>query len=293
MKKSKRKRLTWIAIAAVLFVSLTYWTLGSGPSQKPVLETAAVEFGDLTVELPAAGQVDAISVVDVGSPISGRVVSIHADFNGRVKAGQLLAEIEDDDYRATFLQAQADWKAAQAAIEVAEANVRSAIDDQGRTKAYAERAQTLFEKAKADLERNQKLLADGIVNQSAFDRIEAAYRTAKADAASADAQVLQAESRVKNARAMLDQARATADQRAARAAFAKRNLDYCRVISPVTGIVVSRNVDVGQTIAARLSAPSLFHIAEDLSRMYVYTKLDSSDVSKVQPGLKADRKSVV
>ena len=68
---------------------------------------------------------------------------------------------------------------------------------------------------------------------------------------------------------------------------AKRNMDYCQVISPVTGIVVSRNVDVGQTLAARLSAPTLFHIAEDLSRMYVYTKLDSSDVAKVQPGLKA------
>ncbi len=101
------------------------------------------------------------------------------------------------------------------------------------------------------------------------------------------AQVLQAESKVKNARAALAQAHAVADQRAARAASAKRNLDYCRVISPVTGIVVSRNVDVGQSLAARLSAPSLFHIAEDLSRMYVYTKLDSSDVAKVQPGLKA------
>ncbi len=135
MRKSKRKRLTWIAVSAALFVSLAYWTLGSGPSLKPVLETANVEFGDLTVELPATGQVDAVNVVDVGSPISGRVVAIHADFNGRVKAGQLLAEIEDLDYQATFLQAQVDWKAAQADIDVAEANVQSAIGDQGRAKA--------------------------------------------------------------------------------------------------------------------------------------------------------------
>lgn len=287
MKPKKKQRLAWMAVGAAIFIAGAYWTFGSGPSKKAVLETAAVEFGDLAVELPATGSIDAVNVIDVGAVVSGRIKALYADFNDHVKAGQLLAEIEDDDYRATYLQAAADETAARAAIETATADVQSARDDHARALAAVQRVQAFREKARLDLERNQKLVGEGIVPKAAFEQIQTAYQSARAEADSVAALAQQAASKVKGSQAAVEQARATADQRAARTAAAKRNLDYCRITSPVDGVVVSRNADAGQTVAARLQAPSLFHIAQDLTHMYVYTKLDSSDVSKVRPGLRA------
>ena len=273
--------------AIASFAPVAYWTFGSGPAKRPVLETAAVEFGDLTLELPATGSIDAVNVVDVGSPISGRIKAIYADFNDHVKAGQLLAEIEDELYRGAYLQAEADVAAARAAVEVAEANLKLARDDQVRATAYAERAEALYKDKRLYYERNQKLINEGVVDKATFEKVQAAWETARAEAASTRAAAESAASSVKGAQANIGQARATAEQRVARTSLAKRNLDYCRITSPVNGVIVSRNADVGQTLAARLQAPSLFHIAEDLSHMYVYTKMDSSDVAKVRPGMRA------
>jgi HlyD family secretion protein len=288
MKKSKKKKtLAGGILGLAVFVWAVYWTLGSGPPPRHVLETAPVEFGDLTVELPATGSIDAVNVVDVGSVVSGRVKAMYADYNDRVKAGQLLAEIEDDVYRGAYLQAKADLDMATAAVHTAAAGLQATRDDAVRAAAYADQTGALWKQAQIDYNRAQKLLADGIVTKADFERAEAAYLSARADTASAKALAQEAQSKVKAAEAALAEARATVEQQAARAAAARQNLDYCRILSPVDGVVVSRNMDVGQTVAARYQAPSLFHIAQDLTHMYVYTKMDSSDVAKVRPGLPA------
>ena len=288
MKKRKKQQMVmWAVVGLAVFSFTGYWTFGLTPAPKPVVETAVVEFGDLTVELPATGSIDAVNVVDVGAVVSGRIQSIHTDFNQRVRAGQLLAQIEDSEYRAAFLQAQGDLATARAGIEVATAALESARNEEVRATAMAQGAIAIYERAGTDWERYQKLVKDGIVTQAEFDRIQTAYAAAQADRTSAEALVEQAKARFKSAGAVLEQARAVVEQRAANLSLAKRNLDYCRITSPVDGIIISRNVDVVQTIAARFQAPSLFHIAEDLTHMYVYTKLDSSDVAKVRPGLSA------
>lgn len=288
MKKGKKRRIVWWSAIGVATVAFTaYWLFGSGPKQKPVLETAAVEFGDVTVELPATGSIDAVNVIDVGSVVSGRIKAMYADFNDHVKAGQLLAEIEDDNYRGIYLQASADYEMAKAAIGTAQADLETARADTARATADAQSAEAVYKQASIDYERNQKLAASGIVPAATLEQSQSAYLSAKADAASTAALVKESGAKAKAAEAALEQARATADQRAAAAALAKRNLDYCRITSPVDGIVVSRNMDAGQTVAARIQAPSLYHIAQDLSRMYVYTKLDSADIAKVRPGLPA------
>ena len=288
MNKSKDKR-TWVGVilGVALCAAALYWSLRSAPAPKPTLETAAVEIGDLTLEVPATGSVDAMNVIDVGTPVTGSIKAIHVDFNDRVKAGQLLAEIEDSNYRATFLQAQANVAMARAAVETATSNLESARSDYARASADAQSAEAAYRQTQLDFERTRQLLANGIAMQSDFDKTEAANRGARANAVSSKALADEAASRVKGAEAVLAQARAVVDQRAAVLSTAKRNLDYCRIVSPVDGVVVSRNVDVGQTVAAQFQAPSLFHIAQDLSRMYVYTKLDSSDIAKVRPGLSA------
>src|SRR5262249_9722250 len=150
---------------------LAYWTFGSGPSQKPVLETAAVERGDLSVELPATGNIDAVNVIDVGAVVSGRIKALHADFNDRVTKGQLLAEIDDSDYLPIYLQAEADLKAAQAAVEVAVAELASARDELARATASAQRDKAFLEKARLDFEREQKTFAEGISAKASFDKV--------------------------------------------------------------------------------------------------------------------------
>ncbi len=289
MAKGRKKSGWWLGAAGVAAVALSgglYWILQPAP-QLTAPETAVVERGELRVELPVTGSIDAVNVIDVGTQVSGRIESLHADFNQRVRAGQLLARIEDDDYRSAHVQAQADVTAAQAGVEAARAQVEFSRGEEARARAGVERAKALFGNARLDLERHQKLLEDNIVTQAVMDRVQAAYTGARSDAASAEALVEQAAARVKGAAAAVEQARALLEQRRARASLAKRNLDYCRITSPVNGVIVSRNVDVGQTVASRLSAPSLFHIAEDLSHMYVYAKLDSSDVGKVKAGVPA------
>ncbi|MBI3666156.1 MAG: HlyD family secretion protein [Acidobacteria bacterium] len=288
MKKKRKKKIAiWATVAFAVFAFTGYWTFGFSPAPKPVVETAAVELGDLSVELPATGSIDAFNVVDVGAVVSGRIEKMYADFNQRVKAGQLLAQIEDSLYRAIYLQAKGDLATARAGIEVAQAALDSARQDEIRAASDLQGAQAQYDKAQLDLERYQKLLKDGLATQADFEHFQTAYLSTKADRDSAQARVEQARTQTKSAAAALVQARALAEQRAAALAVAKQNLDYCRITSPVDGVIVSRNMDVGQTVAAAFQAPSLYNVAEDLTHMYVYTKLDSSDVAKVRPGLPA------
>ncbi len=279
--------LIWSVLAVAVVGGAFYAIFMPDRAATPVTETAPVEFGDLTVELPATGNIDAVNVIDVGTVVSGRIESLHADFNDRVRAGQLLATVDEDDYRAEFVQAQADLAAAEAHIEADQAALVSARGDETRTQANLERARAVFENASKEWERHRKLDEAGIASRATMERVEAAYTAARADAAAAKAAVEQAGARIKSAAAEIEQARAVREQRAARLALTKRNLDYCRITSPVNGVIISRNVDVGQIVSSRLQAASLFHIAEDLTHMYVYAKMDSSDVSKVRPGLSA------
>lgn len=281
------RRLIPMVFGGVVCAFALYWSLSPGPPPKPTLEMASVEVGDLTLEVPAAGSVDAVNVHEVDTPVTGRIKAIHADFNDRVKAGQLLAEIDDAVYRARFLEADANLDAAHAAVSQATSDLETARSDHASAVANAAAAEATSRQSQLDFERNKQLLSSGIVMQSDFDKSEAAFRASRADALSARALVEEAAAKVKSAEAALAEARAIAEQRAAQAAAARKNLDYCRIVSPVDGVVVARNVDVGQTVAAQYQAPSLFNIAQDLTRMYVYTKLDSSDVSKVRVGLPA------
>jgi multidrug efflux pump subunit AcrA (membrane-fusion protein) len=287
MKSKDRQTWVWGIVALAVCAAALYWSLRPAPPPQSTLETAAVEIGDLTLEVPATGSVDAVNVIDLGAPVTGRIQALHVDFNDRVKAGQVLAEIEDSNYRATFLQAQANLEMARAGVETAASNLAQASSDHARASADAESSQATYRQAQSDFARTRQLLSNGIAMQSDFDKSEAANRGAAADVNSTKALADQAAAKVKSAEAALAQARAIVDQRTAVLAMAKRNLDYCRIVSPVDGVVVARNVDVGQTVAAQLQAPSLFNIAQDLTHMYVYTKLDASDIAKVHAGLPA------
>jgi HlyD family secretion protein len=199
-----------------------------------------------------------VITVQVGSQVSGTISKLYVDFNSHVKKGQLIAQIDPPLFQGALSQARADLENARANLAVAIANT---------AKAKASEVQT-----RADYERNLGLSKQGVISQQSLD-------VAKANADSAAAQVTAA-------LAQENQARAQVQQKEAAVQVAQTNLDYTIIHAPIDGTVVARNVDVGQTVAASLQAPTLFTIAQDLTKMQVYAKTDESDVGQIRSGQK-------
>jgi HlyD family secretion protein len=253
LKLSKRK----IAIVSVLVVGVAVFTAFQMKNKGPVqYYTARVETGEIKQVVEATGTINAVITVQVGSQVSGTISKLYVDFNSRVKKGQLIAQIDPPLFEGALAQAKAD-------LENARANLAVAVANTARAKANA--VQT-----KADYERGLGLSRQGVISPQALD-------LAKANAESAQAQVA-------GAQAQEEQARAQVHQKEAAVQVAQTNLDYTTIHAPIDGTVVARNVDVGQTVAASLQAPTLFTIAQDLTKMQVYAKTDESDVGQIRRG---------
>ncbi|HXO22690.1 MAG TPA: efflux RND transporter periplasmic adaptor subunit [Thermoanaerobaculia bacterium] len=218
--------------------------------------TAKVQQGEIRDAVDATGTVNAVITVQVGSQVSGTIARLNADFNSRVHKGDVIAVIDPQLFSGALRQATADLENAKANVIAAEANLS--------------KAGAALEQTKAEYDRAAALLDMKIGTQQALDLAKANYASAKA---SVDA-----------ARANIAQARAQVDQKAAAVSVARTNLDYTVIRSPIDGIVVARNVDVGQTVAASLQAPTVFTIAQDLTKMQVYAKVDESDVGRIGTG---------
>lgn len=253
MKILKNK---WLYIFLVLAAVIIFAAFNLGKKDKTQYFTAKVERGDIREVVEATGTINAVTSVQVGSQVSGQIYKLNADFNSKVKKGQLVAEIEPSLFQGALLQAKADLENARANLASARANLE---------KAKATQAQ-----ARADYTRTAGLAKEGVMSQQQLD-------LAKANAESADAAV--------NAGvAGVTQASAQVQQRQAAVSVAQTNLDHTHIYAPIDGTVINRTVDVGQTVAASLQAPQLFTIAQDLTKMLVYTKTDESDVGQIRPG---------
>jgi len=228
--------------AAAFLVVKKPWAKGDDPI---TFSTVAVSKGNIAAQVTANGTLSAVGTVQVGAQVSGRVVELHADFNDKVKQGQVIAKLDE-----SVLKAQIDQ--ASAALALAAANVnKSAV-------------------ALADADRQykrQKSLQDQqLVAGATVESAQVAYDTAAAALAAS---------------------RASQAQASANLAQAKLNQSYATIYSPVDGVVLSRAVDVGQTVAASLQAPVLFTIAEDLARMQIDTAVAEGDVGRLVEGMKA------
>lgn len=224
--------------------------------------TAKVEDGEIKQVVEATGTINAVTTVQVGSQVSGAISKLYVDFNSRVKKGQLIAQIDPALFEGALAQAKADLANARANLTAAIANT---------AKAKANEVQT-----KADYQRNLGLAQQGVVSPQVLD-------LARANAESGEAQVSASVAAEEQARAQVQQKQAAVD-------VAQTNLDYTTIHAPIDGTVVARNVDVGQTVAASLQAPTLFTIAQDLTKMQVYAKTDESDVGQIHPGQKVSFK---
>ncbi len=222
----------------------------------PQYFTGKVDTGDIHNVVEATGTINAVTTVQVGSQVSGTIEKLYTDFNSHVKAGQVLAVIDPSLFQGALLQAKADLENAKASAATARANLE-------KSKATAAQATT-------DYKRNAAMAALGIISAQQLDQSKAT-----ADASVADVNAMQAQ---------VNQANAQVQQRAAAVAVAQTNLNHCTITSPIDGVVVNRTVDVGQTVAASLQAPNLFQIAQDLTKMQVYTNTDESDVGMIKVG---------
>ena len=255
MKLTKKRILFIILLAAAVGIFAAFNLRGKAPVQ---YYTAPVETGEIKQVVEATGTINAVITVQVGSQVSGTISKLYVDFNSHVKKGELIARIDPPLFEGALSQARADLENARANLAVAIANT---------AKARASEVQT-----KADYERNLGLSKQGVISQQFLD-------VAKANADSAAAQV-------SAALAQEHQARAQVQQKEAAVQVAQTNLDYTIIHAPIDGTVVARNVDVGQTVAASLQAPTLFTIAQDLTKMQVYAKTDESDVGQIRSGQK-------
>jgi len=245
----------WLAIAGAVIAIALFAAFGLNKKDKTQYFTQKVERGDIREVVEATGTINAVTTVQVGSQVSGTIAKLYVDFNSRVKKGQVVAELDQSLFRGTLLQAQADLANARANLAAAKANL---------VKAQATATQT-----KADYERTLGLTKEGVMSQQQLDLAKANADTAVAAVDAAQAQVTQAAAQVQ--------------QKSAAVEVAQTNLNYTVIKAPVDGVVVARNVDVGQTVAASLQAPTLFIIAQDLTKMQVYTATDESDVGMMRP----------
>jgi HlyD family secretion protein len=218
--------------------------------------TAKVERGEINDAVEATGTINAVITVQVGSQVSGTIAKLNADFNSRVHKGDIVALIDPALFKGALLQAAADLENAKANLMAAQANL--------------EKAKAGLVQAKADYDRTVSLFQSRIQSQQQLDLAKANYDSANAAVNGAAASVTQAEAQVSQKKAAME--------------VAQTNLDYTVIRSPIDGTVVARNVDVGQTVAASLQAPTIFTIAQDLSKMWVYAKTDESDVGNIKVG---------
>lgn len=287
-KRLTRKRL--VLIAFPLLVLLVLAALGMGLRKEPTYFTARVEKGDVVSVVQATGTINAVTTVQVGSQVSGNIQKLFADFNSQVKKGQLIAQLEPSLFQARFQQATADLENAHANFKALEANIEVQKADVASSKANLEKARAAVHQAKLDLDRALDLFRQGIVSTAQRDTAQSNYDAAVAGFNAAQAQVQQSEARLKATGAQLDQGRAQVAQRTAAVQAARVDVEHTTIYAPIDGTVVARNVDVGQTVAASLQAPTLFTIAQDLTQMLVYVKTDESDVGNVRVGARSSFK---
>src|SRR5713226_5593934 len=251
--KSKR---SWIIVAGVVIVAGLLVTLGLNRSTQVQHFSAKVERGQINDVVEATGTINSVITVQVGSQVSGTIAKLNADFNSRVHKGDVVALIDPALFKGALLQATADLKNAQANLVAARANL--------------EKANAALVQTKADYDRAVGLTKDGVTSKQQLDLAKSNYEAANASVDAAAANITQAEAQIS-----LKEAAVT---------VAQTNLDYTIIRSPIDGTVVARNVDVGQTVAASLQAPTIFTIAQDLTKMWVYAKTDESDVDNIKVG---------
>ncbi|MEO6726711.1 MAG: efflux RND transporter periplasmic adaptor subunit [Blastocatellia bacterium] len=295
LKLNRNYILLAVFLLAAGFAGWWFFLRNSSASAEEYL-TAKVERGDIRNVVSATGTLQAVTTVQVGSQVSGTISALYADFNTNVKKGQVVAQLDPsilqaqvasaranlESARANLADSQAKVLAAKSTVQNQRAGVSGAIANVAALKAQLDDAQSL-------LRRQEALAKSGLVPERDLESARTAVRSAEARYNQAAAQGDQARaseqssatSGIAQADAQVKQAQAQVKQTEAAVKLAEVNLSHTTITSPISGVVVSRTVDVGQTVAASLSAPVLFTIANDLTQMQVIANIDQADIGAI------------
>lgn len=225
------KKYTWLIIMLIIVVGVVgYFYI------KPKIEAKNIEYtytslqkGDIEASVSSTGTLEAINTVDVGTQISGTIAKIYVDFNDRIKAGQLLAEMDMKMLNTSLQSAKANLAVSQAQL--------NQVEDQYK--------------------RNKVLFDKGVIAEQEYNNSKYSYEQAKSA------------------------------KEATLAALTKSqvNIEYAKITSPINGIIIEKTVDEGQTVAASFSTPTMFVIAEDLSKMQILADVDESDIGYIKDSM--------
>ena len=257
MNKTKRNLALIVVVAAALVAVYLFSNGENGNGSSAVtIETAEIDRGNITRSVATSGAVRPLITVEVGSQLSGQIAEIYADFNTEVVKDQVIALIDAQTFETRVLQSQADLKVAESNIVVQQAGVT--------------RARANLRRAQMEYERAEPLRDKGTLSASEYDTSLAGFESAKADLTMAQAQL-------QNARSALEQRKASLES-------AQIDLERTKIRSPIDGVVIERAVDQGQTVAASLSSPILFQIAQDLREIQIEANVDEADIGNVRDG---------
>ena len=250
-----KRAIIVLVLLAVVAAGAGYWYFNRARVEVAV-NSVPVTRGDIIDSVGATGTVQAVTTVQVGSQVSGNIEWLGADFNSIVKKGQVVARLDPSLFDAQLQQVQAN-------LIQARANLTRANSELDRTKVQLTDAQQKFTRAK-------ELSSQRLIAQSDLDAAKIAVDTMAAGVASQQASVVQSQAAVTQAQASVNHSQV--------------NRDHTVILAPIDGIVTQRSVDVGQTVAASMSAPTLFVIAADLTEMQVNANIDEADVGRIRPG---------
>jgi HlyD family secretion protein len=243
-----------------------YWYVYGHGEQGSSFLTVAAEKGEISTTINATGTIEPEEVIDIGAQVAGMIKEFGrdpkkpeapVDYGSHVEKGTVLARIDESLYRAAVKQATANTHQAEANVHQAEANLQA--------------IRSKLEQTKRDWDRVQKLESTKALSSLDIDMAKNAFETATAAVPAGEAAVEAAKNSVEVNRAVLETAQV--------------NLNYCTIAAPVGGVIVDRRVNIGQTVVASLSAPSLFLLAKDLTRLQIWASVNEADIGQIRPGL--------
>jgi HlyD family secretion protein len=280
--RARRRLWIWAVGAMVLAAGATVWRVASTPKAAG-FQSAAVRRQSIRKSITATGTLQAVTTVQVGTQVSGTISELHADYNSRVKQGQIIARLDPSLFQAQLSQSNATYQSALATAQAAQNNVIAADAAVESARANLDRMQAALEDAQKSYDRTRQLVEAKVGAAMDLQTAQSTLSQAAAQKEQAVAQVNQAKAQAQASRSQVAQAQAQAAQAKASVDTAQVNLDHTVIRAPIDGVVVARNVDVGQTVAASLQAPTVFLIANDLTRMQVLANIDEADVGQLGP----------
>ncbi|MFO0948938.1 MAG: efflux RND transporter periplasmic adaptor subunit [Planctomycetota bacterium] len=291
---TRKRGVAIVVTVGLLAAAGTWWIANADGGNLKSFRTAPVDRGDLVETISATGTLEPEEVVDVGAQVAGMIQEFGKDVDNktidhgsRVEPGTILARIDDSLYREEVNQAKAQLAKSESRLAQMQAQVTEGHANVQRSEADLVQLRAKLLQAERDWKRTKSLVNTKAASAQEYDSSEAMHDTARAALAVGEAVLVQSQSAVDIRVAAVAEAKADVESARAALARAEKNLGYATIKSPISGVIIDRRVNVGQTVVASFNTPSLFLIAKDLTRLEIWVSVNEADIGRIRPGQKA------